>query len=508
MSRINTNIASLQAITSLNKNSNDLATRLQRLSTRSEDQHRQGRAGRSDCQRNASQRNQRHPPGHRQFHPRRQRDQHGRRRAVRSVRPAAGSPGPDQRGRQQRRALAGRKSRPTSSRSTRSSTDQPHRQHDAVQRREAAERVAGLHDQRRGEHRHRHLPDQRRQASRQRLPDDHRPGDRQRQARRGRFRRRRRRHQRRDASRWRATPAPSSSASLPAPPPAPSRFAVNQLDEADRRQRAGQRQHAAVHLHDLRLGPVRQRQDDLRHVRQRQGLRRRRQRQHQRRDRPTCTGLDASVRNGDLDISLTLDKDFAQNTTSRRPASTSPVAERSSRSDRRSIVRARSRSASARSSTTKLGNDVTGFLSSLGSGGANSLVERQYDPGAEDPDRRDPAGGHAAWSAGRAAEGRARHQCQQPSDRAGERHRQRKRHPRRRLCVGNGRLDPGPDPGAGQHVSPRTGERDAAESAGTARTLTPRWQSKPGKGGRREAPPFLVLTDLQIAIVIRADDRF
>jgi len=85
-------------------------------------------------------------------------------------------------------------------------------------------------------------------------------------------------------------------------------------------------------------------------------------------------GLSASVRTGDLDISLTLDKDFA---TSPDAAGTSFAItgggakfQIGSEVNRQGQINIGVGSVS----TTKLGNQVDGFLSSLGSGGPNSLV--------------------------------------------------------------------------------------------------------------------------------------
>jgi flagellin len=84
-------------------------------------------------------------------------------------------------------------------------------------------------------------------------------------------------------------------------------------------------------------------------------------------------GLVASVRTGDLDVSLTLDKDFAQDTTSTSSFEITGGGARfqiGSQVNRQGQIQVGISSVS----TTKLGDEVVGFLSSLASGGANSLL--------------------------------------------------------------------------------------------------------------------------------------
>lgn len=84
-------------------------------------------------------------------------------------------------------------------------------------------------------------------------------------------------------------------------------------------------------------------------------------------------GLVASVRAGDLDVSLSLDKNFAQNTTSTTSFNITGGGARfqiGSQVNRQSQIQVGISSVS----TTKLGDEVTGFLSSLASGGDNSLL--------------------------------------------------------------------------------------------------------------------------------------
>jgi flagellin len=85
-------------------------------------------------------------------------------------------------------------------------------------------------------------------------------------------------------------------------------------------------------------------------------------------------GLTASLRNGDLDVSLTLDKNFG---TTVDPAGTSfeitgggAKFQIGSEVNRQGQIDVGIGSVS----TTKLGNAIDGFLSSLGSGGPNSLI--------------------------------------------------------------------------------------------------------------------------------------
>lgn len=86
------------------------------------------------------------------------------------------------------------------------------------------------------------------------------------------------------------------------------------------------------------------------------------------------SGLDASVRTGDLDVQLTLDKNFAQtvSTTGTSFAITGGGAkfQIGSEVNRQGQINVGVQSVS----TNSLGNDIDGYLSSLGSGGTNSLV--------------------------------------------------------------------------------------------------------------------------------------
>jgi flagellin len=84
-------------------------------------------------------------------------------------------------------------------------------------------------------------------------------------------------------------------------------------------------------------------------------------------------GLQATVRSGDLDIDLTLDKNFAQNntsTTSFQITGGGAKFQIGSEVNRQGQIQIGIGSVS----TTKLGDEITGFLSTLGSGGANSLL--------------------------------------------------------------------------------------------------------------------------------------
>jgi flagellin len=84
-------------------------------------------------------------------------------------------------------------------------------------------------------------------------------------------------------------------------------------------------------------------------------------------------GITASVRTGDLDISITLDKTFAQDTSS---TTSFNVTDGGAKFQIGSSVNRQSQIQIGISSlsTTKLGDEVVGFLSSLASGGENSLV--------------------------------------------------------------------------------------------------------------------------------------
>ncbi len=84
-------------------------------------------------------------------------------------------------------------------------------------------------------------------------------------------------------------------------------------------------------------------------------------------------GVTASVRNGDLDLSITLDSAFAQNTTSTTSFDVTDGGAKfqiGSQVNRQGQIQIGVSSVS----TTKLGDEVVGFLSSLASGGDNSLV--------------------------------------------------------------------------------------------------------------------------------------
>jgi flagellin len=84
-------------------------------------------------------------------------------------------------------------------------------------------------------------------------------------------------------------------------------------------------------------------------------------------------GIEASVRTGDLDVDLTLDKNFAQSTSGTSSFTITGGGARfqiGSQVNRQGQIQIGISSVS----TTKLGDEVVGFLSSLGSGGANSLL--------------------------------------------------------------------------------------------------------------------------------------
>ena len=325
-------------------------------------------------------------------------------------------------------------------------SDQPHRQHDAVQRREAAERLARLHAPAASTRtRDRHRAGQRGQDPGQRQRQHHRAGDRQRRARHADLRRLAASAPRRRRSRSPATPAPSSSASPPARTTAPSR---SRSTSSRSRPASARRCWATGSSRFTRRSSGRSSSSASRRSTARSpngkdfgvdavG-------QHQRQRRPRSTGSIASVRTGDLDVTLTLDADVRPDDRPRRPArraSRSPAAGRSSSSARRSTARARCNIGIGSVATTKLGNDVVGLPLEPGQRRGELAGRRQHDPGAEDPDRRDPAGRDAARPARRVPEERAGDERQQPVGRAGERDRQRERHPRRRLRRG----DRGPD---------------------------------------------------------------
>jgi flagellin len=85
------------------------------------------------------------------------------------------------------------------------------------------------------------------------------------------------------------------------------------------------------------------------------------------------SGLTASIRTGDLDLTLTLDKDFAQQTAADESFQITGGGAKfqiGSEVSRQGQVNLGVGSVS----TGRLGNDVVGYLSSLGSGGTSSLV--------------------------------------------------------------------------------------------------------------------------------------
>ena len=87
-------------------------------------------------------------------------------------------------------------------------------------------------------------------------------------------------------------------------------------------------------------------------------------------------GLVASVRTGDLDVSLTLGSDFAQDTSAAGGVTTFQITSGGARFQLGSEVNRQGQVQVGIGSvaTTKLGDNVVGYLSSLGSGGENSLV--------------------------------------------------------------------------------------------------------------------------------------
>ena len=87
-------------------------------------------------------------------------------------------------------------------------------------------------------------------------------------------------------------------------------------------------------------------------------------------------GLSAAVRTGDLDINLLLDRAFAQTTAGAGATASFLITGGGAKFQLGSQVNrpGQVQIGVGAVATTKLGNDVVGFLSSIGSGGANSLV--------------------------------------------------------------------------------------------------------------------------------------
>jgi flagellin len=87
-------------------------------------------------------------------------------------------------------------------------------------------------------------------------------------------------------------------------------------------------------------------------------------------------GLVASVRTGELDVTLTLDRAFAQTTTPPNSQTSFLITGGGAKFQLGSEVQRQSQVHIGINamSTAKLGNDVVGYLSSLSSGGSNSLV--------------------------------------------------------------------------------------------------------------------------------------
>jgi flagellin len=84
----------------------------------------------------------------------------------------------------------------------------------------------------------------------------------------------------------------------------------------------------------------------------------------------------ASVRTGELDVTLTLDRDFAQTTTPPSSQTNFLITGGGAKFQLGSEVNRQGQVHIGINamSTAKLGNDVVGYLASLSSGGANSLV--------------------------------------------------------------------------------------------------------------------------------------
>jgi flagellin len=372
MSRINTNIASLQAMSRLGKNQNELATRLQRLSSGLKINTGKDASGRADRQRNAAQRNQRHQPGDRQLDARHQRHQHAEGALnevssllleVQSLTNEAANNG----ALSQEEIKANQLQVDAIFR-----VDQPHRQHHAVQRCEAAQRrldytasgvastavdVATINAVK--------LPDNGYTTVTVEVTASALTGP-------GRFHRRDRRHQRRDdrGGRQRRGEQLSFAANTATSAVA---FAVNQLKGATGVS-------ALVNGGTLEFHSVGFGSDQFVSVKTINGAFTNGKGTGQdagvniNGSRADVKGLVASVRSGDFDVNLTLDKNFAQNVsttgTSFNVVGGGAKFQIGSQVNRQGQINVGITSVS----TTKLGDEVQGFLSQRRQRRVNSLV--------------------------------------------------------------------------------------------------------------------------------------
>ena len=255
----------------------------------------------------------------------------------------------------------------------------------------------------------------------------------------------------------------------------------------DRRQRGCRRRHAAIHQHRLRLGSVRQREDrspasfaDGKDFGKDAQV-------NINGAQAEVHGLTASLRTGDLDRHT----DAGQDLRARRsipPARASPSPAAGAKFQIGSEVNRQGQIdiGIGSVSTTKLGNEIDGFLSSLGSGGPNSLVGGntvQAQKIITDAIRQVAT---LRGRLGALSERCARHQHQQPVGCIGKRDEQRKRHPRRRLRVGNRGAHSSADPRSGKHIGACPGQRLPAECAEAPR-LTRDGSLNPSKAAPKGA---------------------
>ena len=119
-------------------------------------------------------------------------------------------------------------------------------------------------------------------------------------------------------------------------------------------------------------------------------------------------------------------------------------------------------------STGNLGDNVVGFLSSLGSGGTNSLVSGNTTQAQKILDAAIQQVATLRGRLGAFQKDMLDTNINKPERRAGKRDRQRKSASATPTSRRKPPPDPRPDPGAGQHVRPGPGQCLAAERAVTA----------------------------------------
>ena len=206
-------------------------------------------------------------------------------------------------------------------------------------------------------------------------------------------------------------------------------------------------------------------------------------------------GLSVNARTGNLDVSLTLDAAFAGDATATFPLTTSfDVTGGGARFQIGSTVQSQGQVDLGLGSvtTSKLGNNAVGFLSSPGQRRRGVAGRRPRRGRPADPHRRHRGGRHAPRPARGDAEERVRDEHHQPAGGDGERDQRREHDPRRRLRRRDRRPDAGPDPEPGQHDGAGPGQQQPPAGAGAAAGLG-RQNDRPSRGGRPSTGAAAVL---------------